>query len=481
MIKRFFNRLKENEGFLHSKNYVLAEMFNKAIVFFTIPIFTYFLDPKEYGILAIAISVIGMFSIIMGLNINVAVSRRYYEIDNEYSSFMGTSIIFSVIVNSVIFFLCIYLKTYFSHILGITSKLFILCIGISAIQFFIQMTLTYLQASQKSGKYAMISIISNMTITIISIIFIINLKEDKYYGRIYSQLIVTILLMVAIGIFYKKKIEFKTKLEHLKYSLSYSLPLIPHELSGLILSQFDRIMINNMVGSAEAGLYSFAYNVGMIMNVFVISFNNAWIPKFYKHLANEEYNYIEMSLQKYFKVLATICFILILFSREIVYIMANEKYYNSIKIIPIIIFSYLLLYMYMIFANYAFYSKKTYLVSLFTVLAGVINVILNRIWIPTYGYLGASWATLLSYLALVLFHFFNSKFFLKLRVVSITKIMKDLFYLIIGILFYFVLRQDLVFFDVLLKIILILILSLIYYKNYKNYKNSIVRDQNTSF
>ena len=43
---------------------------------------------------------------------------------------------------------------------------------------------------------------------------------------------------------------------------------MPHGLSQLLLNQFDRIMIKSIIGSTEAGLYSFAYNVGMIFQNF---------------------------------------------------------------------------------------------------------------------------------------------------------------------------------------------------------------------
>ena len=42
--------------------------------------------------------------------------------------------------------------------------------------------------------------------------------------------------------------------EHFKYIARFSFPLIPYALSGVILAQFDRIMINSILDSADDDL-----------------------------------------------------------------------------------------------------------------------------------------------------------------------------------------------------------------------------------
>lgn len=70
--------------------------------------------------------------------------------------------------------------------------------------------------------------------------------------------------------------------EYWRYGMAISLPTVPHGLSQLLLNQFDRIMIKSIIGSTEAGLYSFAYNVGMIFQVITNSMDTAWAPWFFE-------------------------------------------------------------------------------------------------------------------------------------------------------------------------------------------------------
>lgn len=73
------------------------------------------------------------------------------------------------------------------------------------------------------------------------------------------------------------------------YGLKISLPIVPHGLGQLLLAQFDRIMIKRIIGDTEAGLYSFAYNVGMIFQVITNSLDTAWTPWFFEKMEAKDY------------------------------------------------------------------------------------------------------------------------------------------------------------------------------------------------
>jgi len=90
----------ENLEFIsHSKNYLSAEIFTKALAFISVPIFTRLLLPNEYGILAIFSSIISIFTILLGFNIRGAVARYYYEKSNDFAEFLGSNLLFILLFN----------------------------------------------------------------------------------------------------------------------------------------------------------------------------------------------------------------------------------------------------------------------------------------------------------------------------------------------------------------------------------------------
>ncbi len=66
-------------------------------------------------------------------------------------------------------------------------------------------------------------------------------------------------------------------MKHIKYIANYSIPSISYNLSGIILAQFDRIMISNIESTATAGLYSSVHNIEMLLLMANNSMMNALI------------------------------------------------------------------------------------------------------------------------------------------------------------------------------------------------------------
>ena len=78
--------------------------------------------------------------------------------------------------------------------------------------------------------------------------------------------------------------------------------------------------------------------------------------------------------------------------------------------------------MYQFLVNFEFFHKKTQIIAIGTIAAAIINVILNMYLIPFWGMYGAAVATMLSYIALFIFHYFivthmkNCSYHLKMKI-----------------------------------------------------------------
>lgn len=461
MLKRIF----EDDYFRHSKNYLIAELFNKGIVFITIPVFTYLLSPEDYGTLSIYTTLVSISIILLGLNMHTSVQRRFHETDNDFREFLGTNVLFLVSFN-IIFIIILYLiKNEIASFLSISNDIFIYAVISGFLGVFLQIELSFLQTSQQSQKYAFILVAKNTLLTFGAILWIYTLEKNRYLGRIYSELFVMTFMFLIVIRDLLKNYNFRFKIKHIQYSLNYGLPLALGSMSGLIMLFSDRIIINQLLGSHETGLYSFAFNVGMIMNVIVTSFSNAWLPIFYKFMNNEDYNSIQNSATNYSKIIFLLTLILVLFNKEIVMIMANEKYYSALIIVPIIVLSFSVVYIYILFSNYALYRKKTGLIALFTSIAAVVNIAINYRFIPEYGYIVAAWSTLISYLLLLILHYLNAKFILKERTIQISNILINFLLLISIIILYSYLDLSNYFPQIVFKLTCIIFLSIIYYKS----------------
>jgi O-antigen/teichoic acid export membrane protein len=431
IILNITNKIKEiigneNLEFIsHSKNYLSATFFLKALGFISVPIYTRLMTPDDYGILAVFASAVTIITVFMGLNLRGGIKRYYFEKNDDFDRALGSNLIFITIFDLFLFgFLYLY-RDLIASFFAIDGRLFFYASLISLLYVPFNIYLTYLQGIKNSKKYSFITISKQVLILITSITIMIYLDNKIYMGKIYSQIIFAGFLFIYVFYELTKISKFNLSKKYIKYTLAFGIPLIPHALSNFILSHFDRIIINQLTGSLDTGLYSFAYNVGMIMNVVVMASIKAWQPIFYEEFADNNLDKINRMAYNYSKYIYFSAIGLILFSKELVMILAEKSYYAALNLVPVIVLGYVCVFLYTLFFQYASYRKRTGLISLNTFIAGFVNIGLNYWLIPIFGYTAAAYTTFASYILLFVLHYSNARFVLKEDVISLRKLIPN--------------------------------------------------------
>lgn len=445
MLKGIKIKLKEKLGvnvsefFAHSKNYITADFFQKGLAFISVPIYTRILSLEDYGILAVFFSFISLFSIFGGLGFRGSITRYYYEKNNDFDSFYSSTVL-SICIWNIFLFLLIassvnYLKTFFN--IPITMLIIGGLVIFSRAPY--NQYLGYLQASKNSKRIMKLNMINSVATLVLGVTITILLQNDKFYGKAISNIIIAVgFLFLAI---YSKKINLKSFIsrKYLKYALIFGIPTVFHLLAQSVLTNFDQIIINQLVGSEETGLYSFAYNVGMLQNIFVMGMASAYTPMFYENFAKRNFLAIDKLFQLFSKLVLFIAISLILFAKEIVVILADQKFYSSLNIVPIIVISYVVFFFYMMIVSYEFYYKKNIMISIFTIIAGGVNIGLNYLLIPIYGYKVAAVTTVISYILLFILHFTFVKYYIKPeKILNMLKSIPSILYFFIALFLYYV-------------------------------------------
>jgi O-antigen/teichoic acid export membrane protein len=409
LIKKIFTRLNKSS----SSHYLIATFFQKGLVFFTIPIFTRLLSVEEYGILTIFQSLLNILIVFTTLGIRGAIVRFYHDKDIKFFRFYTSAFVFFLIYNCIFSIGSYFASSPVGEFFNIPPNLIFVSALIAGFSTFYWFYLSYLQASGQSKKYAVTSVINTLLVLALAIIWILQLNQNKYFGRVYAQLVINFVFLLFVV--YKSIAFFKEKISttDIKKFIRFGIPLVPHMLAGFLLAFSDRIIINQLVDSESTGIYSLAYNIGMIVHVVIMSLNKSWTPFFYKAMNNGDYQKIANQAVKLSKIVIITALFIVLLSKEILTIFAPKSYFDSLYLIPIIAVSYLFLLLYTLYSSYSYYLKRTELISVFTIIAVVINILLNYILIPVYDYQVAAITTLLSYFVLFVAHFINAKYILK--------------------------------------------------------------------
>ena len=190
------------------------------------------------------------------------------------------------------------------------------------------------------------------------------------------------------------------------------------------LSFADRLMINKITDASDVGLYSFAFMIAMLLQVIISAVGKSWQPLFYKAMSNKDYKLLDNIFKINSKIVFGASLFLILFSYEFVYLLATSEYIKSLDIVLFLIIGFNFFFLYTAYGQYVSYSKKTYIDSIITITAVVLNIGLNYIYIPKYGYEASAITTIISYAFMFIMFYFNAKYFLKYRVINIFIISK---------------------------------------------------------
>ncbi|MEZ9012511.1 hypothetical protein BCT55_06815 [Vibrio splendidus] len=417
MLTKYRNM--SNKTVKHFINYFFSDLFVKGFLFISLPLLSRVMAPSEYGKLSLISSAISILFVFLSFNIQNAISNRYMRTQKNFGSYLFSNLSLLIPLQFLMIIFSPFYLGYLSKWFGLSEQdIFYVLIICSMLTLFNLYT-GYLVAARKSKEFSVCNVLSKLLELLLIFVFALILVENQYLSKVYAQLIVTgvVLLIFAPKIYSLLVIDFKYK--YVRSALLFALPLIPHALTNNLLSQIDRFLINDELGEAATGIYSFSYNLGMAIVVVIMAWNSSWQPKLFQFINEDKKSkvkrvaYSSAIIISYFSALA------ILFSEEAVFLFADKSYYQSIQIIPIIVIGNALIHIYMSYANFVFYEKKTLYISLATSAALGINVVLNLWLIPLLGIVGAAWATVMSYFALCLLHYLTSTFILKLNYLSI--------------------------------------------------------------
>ncbi|MBU3154817.1 oligosaccharide flippase family protein [Clostridium estertheticum] len=437
--------------------FTIGTFFIQGISFITMPIFTRMLGTTGFGIVNVYTTWLSVFTTLITLGLLATVNNAKVDFKEKYDEF-ASSILFLATLFAILWFIFAFIfKKQIGNIINLNSILVMCLIIQSFFGFVVDFSNAKLNAEYKYKKFLLISISNAILNTILAIILIYSLKTDKYYGRIGSLLIVALLYGTVLYIIAMRKGKKLINFKYWKYALILSIPAIVHLLSGVILQSVDTVMINSMLGSSAAGIYSFAYKIGMIMYIVWLACNKAWVPWFYENMKEKNYDDIRLKIKYYIALFSVMGFVLIFISPEIGKLMGSSDFYGGLNYVPLIMVGYYFQFLYSIPANLEFYTKNTKLLSLGTLIAALTNVVLNYIMIPRYGAIAATWTTIIAYVILFLYHYFISIRIFDVRIYTFKPFAYGIISIVLSSIMFYIVKNNLILrYAILITILVIL-------------------------
>lgn len=387
--------------------YSAVSIFQKGIAFLLLPLYTHYLTPDDYGILSVITAVSGLLVILFTLSLNGAMTRFYFEYRDDPKALKecwGT-ILTLILTLSMVFGILLLMtgNIILRPLIGGIPFWPFVAIGVCITMFqpFFTIFLSLLQIQEKVNEYAVYSV-AQFFLNLLLVITLVIYFHMGALGALVASLI-TAVVFFAVSL-YAIRSNFQICLikTHVKAALAYSLPLVPHSVTGQIMSVTDRILLNYKIGTATAGLYNIGFTLGSVLGVIADSVNRAYVPASMEALQTENADYIKELSKIGMALVGLYCLagsFLSIFSREVVQWTTTKAFHESYVVIPYVVFAFILNGVYYLFVNILFFVKgKTKYVAIGTAVGAAANVALNLLLIPGYKMVGSAIATLLAQL-----------------------------------------------------------------------------------
>jgi O-antigen/teichoic acid export membrane protein len=160
-----------------------------------------------------------------------------------------------------------------------------------------------------------------------------------------------------------------------------------------------------MCGQGKAAIYTIVYQLSMIMMIIRTGINGAYTPWLYYSIRDQRYKRVRSITKDLAIIMAVITVGIMAIGPELLRLAAPISYYEAVRDIPAIMIGCHFIFIYLLFANVEIYYEQKKYVSLASVATAIINIILNYICIPKFGYLVAGYTTLVSYILMACMHY----------------------------------------------------------------------------
>ena len=393
----------------------IGKLSTQIISYLLLPLYTSQLDPSEYGnydfICTLSIFLCPIITLLMEesmfrylIDADSKVQRKKIITQTIIYTFFGT-VLFTIIAALIMGFGTDYTPMYITAI--ITFVISNILIGLSN------------ALSRGLGKiklYSVSNFILGISTIILNIVFILSLNAGAE-GLLWANTIANAFTAIVIlGILKLPKYIGKIDKPLMKDMIKYSIPLVPNSISWSIINMSDRIILTQMVSSAANGIYAMANKFPNIINVLYGYFYTAWKESAAKIVKEDNKNQYYNSIYhdaKRFLYAVTICLIAVMPFAFPIFI--NEAYNEAYVYIPIVMiatyYSNLSSFYGGIFSAY----KDTKIMGTTTIVAAVINLVIDLLLVNTLKIYAACFSTLIANLIVYFYRKKKLKKYLKLK------------------------------------------------------------------
>lgn len=404
-----------------SAGYLPTAIVPAIVGFISVPILTHIFEPGDYGDYNIVLSTVSIFSILNAW-ISMSVLRFFptYDLKGEADYFtrnvMSISLI-SILVSSLVF-LGVLFGIRFRRELGLRSMMYI-GVVLLALSSLCKVTGPFLRSKRRVGCYSIFVSWESIMAMVFGLMFV-----KFFHFGLEGMLLGTILAMLTALPFLWMKTFGKMSPLPLRVSgplvwemAKYGLPLVIGSLDAWILDLSDRYVLKFVRSNLEVGIYCASYNISqrsitLIVSLFLMALTPLILRVWEKEGGEATRKQLNRTMRLFLMVSIPAVVGLSVLAKPLMGLLTREAYLPGYRVMPLVACGAFFLGLQQIYQKGFQFYRKTLPVMMCLIGAAILNIGLNLLLIPAYGYMAAAATTFTSYaVLLVLIVSFSKKYF----------------------------------------------------------------------
>jgi len=409
--------------------YGIAAVLPRAINIFLVKLHTSTLEAEKYAINTDYYVYAAYFNALLTYGMETAFFR-FFSKEKEKGKVISTAFL-SLLCTSLFFLVItlIYSESLASFFGFKTALFFKLLIWTITLDTLVVVPYAYLRVANKPVRFTTFKVLNILIFAVLNIFFLwfvpyaiensISLPDFilNYYtsqpkvihifvaGTVASA--TTFILLFSI--IFKFDISFDFQL--LKKMLRYSLPIMVGGLAFVTTENLDKLLLGNLVGKEQMGIYAACYKLGVFMTLYIMAFRLGAEPFFFNQADKKNAKETYAKILTWFTVLGALFMLVVIVFIDLfaTILLGKPEYFEALQIVPIILLSNLFLGIYNNLSIWYKLTDKTKFGMYFSILGAIITIVFNVIMIPKIGFIASAWATLITYGCMMLLSYFIGK------------------------------------------------------------------------
>lgn len=433
--------------------YGLSSIVGRFLNYMLVPLYTAVLPVATYGVVSELYAYVAFLIVFLTFGMETAYFHFLQKRDDKQAVFNSSFLSVLMLNGGFILLLLLLYQPFANAMLYGDHPEYIILLGIIVVIDAISaLPLAKLRAEERAVKFAVIqfsSILVNIGLNLFFLYFLFDpARPDE--GVLFILIVNLISSLVKPVALFKDftGIVWKIDFSAIKELVKYAFPLMIAGMAGIVNETIDRILLKQMLfdGTAESlkyateqvGIYSANYKLAMLVTIFLQAYRYAAEPFFFAQSKSLDRDKQYRRIMNFLVAVLCLIFLMVTLNLEIFKLfIRSEAFYVGLKVVPILLLANIFLGIYINQSIWYKLSGQTKFGAYIAIGGALLTVLVNVIFIPTYGYMASAYATLIVYAAQTIASFLLSRKYYPIKY----NIRKFFLYMGVALLFFFIGRS----------------------------------------